>query len=112
MSPRPQMSLILRTIAMLRFGLQLMAGLVLISSSPLWMAPAESSSVYASQEEIPTLEHKTPVERELAGGQAHSYRVSLNAGQYVRVMVEQKGIDVAMTLFSPDEAKLAENHPS
>src|SRR5687767_13911846 len=104
MSPQLQMSLILQTIARLRFGLQLVAGLVLISSSPLWSPLAESSSVYASQEEICTLEHKTPVERELAGGQAHSYRVSLNAGQYVRVMVEQKGMDVSMTLFSPDEA--------
>ncbi len=108
MSPQFQMSSILRSIAVLRFGLQLMAGLVLTSNSPLWLSLAESSSVYASQEEIRTLEHKTPVERELVGGQTHSYRVSLNAGQYVRVMVEQKGIDVAMTLFSPDKAKLAE----
>ncbi len=66
------------------------------------------SSAASSQREIGTLEYKIPVERELAGGQTHSYRISLNAGQYVRVMVEQKGIDVAMTLFSPDGAKLAE----
>jgi CHAT domain-containing protein len=55
-----------------------------------------------------TLEHKRAVERELAGGQTHSYQVTLTAGQYVRAMVEQKGIDVAMALFGPDGAKLAE----
>jgi CHAT domain-containing protein/tetratricopeptide (TPR) repeat protein len=69
---------------------------------------AENSSLYSSQSDIAALDHKIPVEREMAGGQTHSYRVSLNAGQYVRVAVDQKGIDVAMTLFGPDESNLAE----
>ena len=34
-----------------------------------------------------------PVERELAGGQAHSYTVTLAAGEFVRVIVEQRGVD-------------------
>ncbi|HKQ78215.1 MAG TPA: CHAT domain-containing tetratricopeptide repeat protein [Blastocatellia bacterium] len=75
----------------------------------LWLSSlAGGSSVKASQDEIGPLDLGRPVERELAGGQAHSYRVSLNAGQYLRVMVDQKGVDVAMTFFGPDETKLAE----
>ncbi len=35
---------------------------------------------------------------ELRGGQSRSYRVTLRAGQYVRVIVEQKGIDLEETL--------------
>ena len=75
----------------------------------LWLSSLTGgSSVHASQDEISPLEPGRPVERELAGGQTHSYRVSLNAGQYLRVRVDQKGVDVAMTLFSPDGARLAE----
>jgi CHAT domain-containing protein len=57
---------------------------------------------------VGALQSGTPVEEALSGGESHSYRVQLEANQYLRVMVEQKGIDVAMTLFSPDEARLAE----
>lgn len=87
----------------------LLAGCAIASASLFCPSSvANVSTLHPSQSDIATLEHKIPVERELAGGQTHSYRLALNAGQYVRVMVEQKGIDVAMTLFSPDGAKLAE----
>ena len=66
------------------------------------------SSAVGNQGEILTLEHKIPVERELTGGQTHSYRLVLNANQYLNIAVEQKGIDAAMALFSPDGAKLVE----
>ncbi len=49
-----------------------------------------------------------PIERELAGNQAHSYQLKLTAGQYLHVVVEQRGIDVVVTLFGPDGKKLAE----
>src|SRR5688500_3697861 len=69
---------------------------------------ADNSSRAFSQSEIGTLEPKIPIERELAGGQSHAYRLLLNAGQYLYVAVEQKGIDVAMALFDPDGAKVTE----
>ena len=50
-----------------------------------------------------------PVEREISGGQSHTYQVKLASGQFVRVVVEQKGIDVALTLTSPDGKQLIEN---
>ncbi len=82
---------------------------VLCYGALLWLSSlAGGSSIYSSQDETSPLEPGRPVEREILGGQTHSYRVSLNAGQYLRVMVDQKGVDVAMTLFGPDEARLAE----
>src|SRR5688500_12221421 len=45
------------------------------------------------------LQKGKPVERELKGGETHSYRVALAAGQYVHAVVEQKGIDVVVVLF-------------
>ena len=49
-----------------------------------------------------------PVEREMKGGEAHSYTVALLAGQFLNVVVEQKGIDVVVALFDSDNKKIAE----
>lgn len=54
------------------------------------------------------LELGKPLERELAGGQSHAYRLTLSAGQYLHVVVEQRGIDVVVTLFGPAGQKLLE----
>jgi len=61
----------------------------------------------ALQTAVP-LEPGKPVERELAGGQTHEYHLQLAAGQYLHVVVDQRGIDVVVTLFGPDGKKLAE----
>jgi hypothetical protein len=53
--------------------------------------------------EIRPLVSGQPVEREMLGGEAHTYQVTLQAGQFMRVMVEQKGIDVAVALVAPDQ---------
>ena len=39
-------------------------------------------------QEPTALELGMPIERELAGGQKHSYQINLNEGQYANVMVE------------------------
>ena len=49
-----------------------------------------------------------PVERELKGGESHSYRARLEAGQYLKVVVEQRGIDVVVRLSGPDGKQIAE----
>jgi CHAT domain-containing protein/tetratricopeptide (TPR) repeat protein len=48
------------------------------------------------------------VEREIAGGESHSYQISLAAGQFMRVVVEQRGIDVKLALAAPDGKQLTE----
>ena len=49
-----------------------------------------------------------PVVRDMRGGEQHGYQLSLNAGQYVRVVLEQKGIDVVLTLLGADGKPLVE----
>ncbi len=61
-----------------------------------------------SDRDIQLLERDKPVERELAGGQSHSYRIALTAGQYLRVIVDQRGIDVVVMLIAPDGKQLIE----
>lgn len=55
-----------------------------------------------------SLEPSTPVEAELSAGQTHVYQLRLRVGQYLRVAVDQKEVDVTATLFGPNNAKLAE----
>lgn len=56
----------------------------------------------------PTLELNQTVVRELAGGQSHSYQITLNAGQYWEALVEQRGLDVTVTLTGPDGKRVVQ----
>lgn len=62
----------------------------------------------AHSQESQALEPGKPIERELAGGQAHSYQITLAVGQYLHVVVEQRGIDVVVVAFGPDGKQLVE----
>ncbi len=65
-------------------------------------------SVFPQASEHVKLEVGQRVERELAGGQTHSYQILLAARQYLYAVVEQRGIDVAVTLVGPDGKPLVE----
>lgn len=59
------------------------------------------------------LETGKVVERELAGGEAHAYRIHLKAGQYLSVIVEQENIDAVLALGDPVGKQLIEmNSPN
>jgi CHAT domain-containing protein len=64
-------------------------------------------SVIAHAQEA-KLEPGWPIEREIAGGESHKYKFTLQAGQFVRVVVEQKKIDVALKIAAPDGEQLIE----
>jgi CHAT domain-containing protein/tetratricopeptide (TPR) repeat protein len=55
-----------------------------------------------------TLEVGHPILRDLAGGGSDSYRMKLEAGQYVRCAADQQGIDVALRLLAPDGRLITE----
>jgi CHAT domain-containing protein/Tfp pilus assembly protein PilF len=68
------------------------------------------------QTQSPALEHNVtlleagkPIERELSGGETHRYQVSLAQGQYARVIVEQRGIDLLVKSFEPGGKVIAES---
>ena len=42
------------------------------------------------------------VERELSGAEFHAYRIAAAAGDFIHLTIEQRGIDVAVTLIRPD----------
>ncbi|HEV7643513.1 MAG TPA: CHAT domain-containing protein [Pyrinomonadaceae bacterium] len=48
------------------------------------------------------------VEREIKGGEAHTYSIPVSAGQYIRIIVDQRSADVVLALFREDGKKLME----
>jgi len=74
---------------------------------PAQASTGEHGAAPSAQESI-SLEPGKPVERELSGGQSHSYNVTMSSGQYLHIVVEQRGVDVAVELFAPDGKKIRE----
>src|SRR5262245_7085701 len=48
------------------------------------------------------LELKKPIEREVGGGQAQDYQISLEAGQWAGISIEVHGVDVVAFFLNPD----------
>jgi CHAT domain-containing protein/Tfp pilus assembly protein PilF len=69
---------------------------------------AGSDGISQESADVRRLEPGKPIERELTGGQSHSYQITLATGEYSHVVLEQRGINVVMSLFEPDGKKLAE----
>jgi CHAT domain-containing protein/Flp pilus assembly protein TadD len=55
-----------------------------------------------------TLVPGQPVERQIAGGESHTYQITLQAGQFMRVVLEQKAIGVTLVLAAPDGKQVLE----
>jgi tetratricopeptide (TPR) repeat protein len=67
-----------------------------------WYGPA-----VAQNQEARILELGKTVERELAE-QAHNYLIELAANDFLHVIVDQRGVDVVVTLYAPDGKRLKE----
>jgi hypothetical protein len=94
------------TRAFIRAGL---SALLCLLPSPLpgQASASEHSGAQTPQESI-SLELGKPIERELSGGRSHFYRITMAPGQFLHIVVEQQGIDVAVALSTPDGMKIAE----
>jgi CHAT domain-containing protein/Tfp pilus assembly protein PilF len=54
------------------------------------------------------LELDKPIERDLTEGQSHSYQITLAPGQYVKLVVSPRSINVGLALFGPNGKQIAE----
>jgi CHAT domain-containing protein/Tfp pilus assembly protein PilF len=77
-------------------------------NSPLVHASDSVRSAVQDAQESNSLEPGKPNQRELSGGQSHSYKITMISGQHLRVVVDQRGIDVAVALFAPGGKKIIE----
>ena len=79
----------------------LMFMLIALLLFPFW----RPESVYGRRAQdggLGELEVGKPAERQMAGGQVHGYQLSLSGGEYLRLVVEQMGIDVVVAVFDPE----------
>ena len=54
------------------------------------------------------LSKNSVLERTISGSEEHSYRLALAAGEYARLTVEQRGVDVAIRILDPAGEVVAE----
>ncbi len=75
-------------------------GAAQLSSSGLVMKPPQVGQ--------PTvLAPGAPVEREMSGARRHLYQITLEAGQCLKIIAEQRGADISLTLNDHDGKQLA-----
>jgi CHAT domain-containing protein/Tfp pilus assembly protein PilF len=58
--------------------------------------------------DLPVLEIGKTIQRELPRGERHSYQISLRADEFIHVVIDQRGIDVAIAVFGPSGAQITE----
>jgi CHAT domain-containing protein/predicted negative regulator of RcsB-dependent stress response len=93
------------------------AGLAILLNAPPLLEPCgnagtafaqqpETSNSLKGENDALQLEAGKPIEREMAGGQKHCYKIALEAGQYLHLVVDQRSIDVIVMLFGPDDKRI------
>jgi CHAT domain-containing protein/tetratricopeptide (TPR) repeat protein len=65
-----------------------------------------NSCVALGQQQSIRLQQGDELKKQLKGGETHAYQVALLAGQFLSLIVDQQGIDVAVTLFTPEGKKV------
>ena len=80
-------------------------------SNLLWLSTAFLICVAPALGQTPdSLPPLAPGERELKGGETHSFQIQLASGQFLHVLVEQEDIDVITASFGPDGKQLTETN--
>jgi hypothetical protein len=74
----------------------------------LLLSGAESSVRPQEQTNTDKITIGQPIVRELKGGEQHVFLLTLSAGEYTRVAVDQRGIDVVFGLLDADRKPLFE----
>jgi CHAT domain-containing protein/Tfp pilus assembly protein PilF len=78
----------------------------LLQQSP--QQPQDKASGGGDEKEVRALEAGKSINGELAGGGRHAYRISLGADQFLKVVVEQQGIDVVAQVSGLDGKQIVE----
>ena len=66
------------------------------------------TSDQTARNDLPILEPGKPVSRQLSGGEVHSYQIVLTARQFLRVAVDQRGINLIVSLYDPNGKRIAD----
>jgi CHAT domain-containing protein len=101
LSAGPLVGLTISLVSMLVFSL------FSVSPTVAQTTITSSNRVTKESQDATNLPALSDIERELKGGDSHSYRITLTSGQFLYALVEQKGIDVAVGLLDPTGKQIA-----
>src|SRR5262245_27276152 len=82
--------------------------LCLLLTGLMWSGAVGGRQSTTRQETISTLEAGKTIERQLSGGEAHAFQITLASGQRLRVTANQHGIDVTIKIFASQGRQLVE----
>jgi CHAT domain-containing protein/Tfp pilus assembly protein PilF len=74
----------------------------------VWPVAVGGAQTGDGQESLPTLEAGKTIERQLSGGAAQAFQIALAPGQYMRVVVDQRGIDITIKISTLQGQALVE----
>lgn len=71
-------------------------------------APTSSAASLTQSQTAPVpLELSKPIERAINAGETHSYTLTLSTGQYAHITVDQRDVDVVVSIYTPDGSRVA-----
>lgn len=85
---------------------RLVVALCLLLIALPWPVAIGGELVDARQETVSALEAGKTIERQLSGGEAHAFQITLPLGQRLRVIADQHGIDVVIKIFTLQESRV------
>ena len=71
---------------------------------------AETSANANYDSDMQVLDSSQSIKRKIGGGQTHYYRIMLMTDQFLRLDVDQRGIDVSVMLYEPGGKKVVESN--
>jgi CHAT domain-containing protein len=77
-------------------------GFLILSARLTGAATFQSQQSTNQSEDVRTLAPGAPVEREMSGGRRHLYQLPLEPNQCLKIVADQRGADVSLTLNGPD----------
>jgi CHAT domain-containing protein/Flp pilus assembly protein TadD len=83
-----------------RAGLAIFIAVAMICSADPARTPRLGVALHA--QDATQLASGATIERDMAAGESHMYRLTLAAGDFVRITVAHKGVDLGVTLVRPD----------
>src|SRR5262249_19971202 len=94
-----------RALPLLRFFLLVLAAVSLplpaVAAQGASSTPRQIDGAGFERQEPTQLERDTSVERELSAHGSHDYRIFLTPGEFLKVEVEECGIDIMVAVYSP-----------
>jgi CHAT domain-containing protein/tetratricopeptide (TPR) repeat protein len=88
--------------------MKLLTHKILIVAILAGLAPTDNAAQIAPiQQGANELTSGALVEREISEGQTHAYRITIDAGEFLRVVARKKGVNVALELIGPDGRRIA-----